>query len=56
MSKVYTGVYWPAGGMIMCPGSVYWQGIDTTTVWNNMASVESPSYCVRLLVFEMPED
>lgn len=52
---MYTGVYWPdsplANGKNVC-----WCYNDITTKVNNFMYIGGPSFSVRLLVFEMPED
>lgn len=50
---MYTGTYWPKD---YAHSKVYWTEGDVTAQMNGFAYLEGPNYCVRLLVFEMPED
>lgn len=53
---MYTGTYYPKDWGVNMPSNVRWTEGDYTEVWNRNATVEAPSYCVRLIVFEMPVD
>lgn len=53
---MYTGVYFPKDGWVNCPTVVVWTCSDDTSILRDFHWNESPSYSVRLLVFEMPED
>jgi hypothetical protein len=53
---VWTGVYWPKDYPVNnAYGAVGWYEGDFTHIYSN-AWNEGPSYCVRLIVFEMPND
>lgn len=49
---MYTGAYYPNDTF----GNVTWVKGDKTHLRNNEHWNEGPSFCVRLIVFEMPDD
>lgn len=53
---MYTGVYWPADYPAFERRDMNFSGLwregDFSSVSNHAAYVESPSYCVRLWVFD----
>lgn len=54
---MWTGVYWPNDYPVNnIYGARAWYEGDQTSLYLNSAGNESPSYCVRLIVFEMPDD
>lgn len=54
---MWTGVYWPNDYPVNnAYGAFDWYEGGWTRTYVNAAYLESPSYCVRLIVFEMPDD
>lgn len=50
---MFTGIYWPKDH----PNAKYhWVCGDVTHIAHGFAYLEGPSFCVRLIVFEMPDD